>query len=161
MTITHFLDQMDYTLWANKRTLQSLNDLHASGIEIPHRALQVMSHVVAALHIWYARVSGKQEIALPVWGELTLEEMSARNESICALWVKFLRSKTDADLPKETFTYKNSLGQGYTNTLLEILTHFPIHSEHHRGQIAQMVRSAGGVPVNTDYIQFAREEHSR
>lgn len=160
MTITHFLDQMDYTLWANRRTIQSLRDLQAQNIEIPHRALQIMSHVIAALHIWYARVSGKSEVALPVWGELSLEEMSSRNEEIYKMWMEFLRSTSDADLKTLTFTYKNSLGQGYTNTLLEIVTHFPIHSEHHRGQIAQMVRLAGGVPVNTDYIQFAREEHS-
>jgi uncharacterized damage-inducible protein DinB len=161
MTTAHFLDQMTYTLWANKRTIASLNELSANNIEIPHRAIQIMSHVVAALHIWYARVSGQSEIALPVWGELTLDEMLDRNESICALWVKYIASKSDKDLSHESFTYKNSLGQGYSNTLLEILTHFPIHSEHHRGQIAQMVRAAGGIPVNTDYIQFAREEHKR
>jgi uncharacterized damage-inducible protein DinB len=161
MTIPHFLDQMDYTLWANRRAIQSLKDLSASGIEIPQRAIQVMSHVVAALHIWYARVTGQSDVALPVWGELTLDEMTTRNEGICAMWVDFLRTKSDTDLAKESFTYKNSLGQGYTNTLLEIVTHFPIHSEHHRGQIAQMVRLAGGTPVNTDYIQFAREEHTQ
>ncbi len=161
MTIPHFLDQLAYTEWANKRSIHNLVETQAQGYAVPERALHVMSHVIAALHIWYARVSGKAEIALPVWGELSLEEMSARNTSICALWVELLHSKTDADLAKESFTYKNSLGQGYTNTLLEIITHFPIHSEHHRGQIAQMVRLAGGTPVNTDYIQFAREEHQR
>jgi uncharacterized damage-inducible protein DinB len=161
MTITHFLDQLSYTLWANKRSIASLKELSENNIDIPHRAIQVMSHVIAALHIWYARVTEQPAFALPVWGEISLEEMLTHNDRICGLWVDFIKTKSDTDLRRESFTYKNSLGQGYTNTLLEILTHFPIHSEHHRGQIAHLVRVAGGIPVNTDYIQFAREEHQR
>jgi uncharacterized damage-inducible protein DinB len=161
MTISHFLDQLDYTRWANRRTLASMEELSAKGIEIPPRMMDIMSHIIAALHIWYARVTNAPEKALPVWGQLTLADMKERNESICTEWTAFLRSKTDDELATTSYTYTNSLGQSYTNTLLEVLTHFPIHSEHHRGQIAQMVRTAGGTPVNTDYIQFAREEHQR
>ncbi len=161
MTTAHFLDQLDYTLWGNKRAIASLETLQQQNIAPPERAVQIMSHIVAAQHIWYARVAGKPDVALPVWGELSFAEMNERILSIHTAWVKYLKGKTDAELPSLSFSYKNSLGQEYTNTLLEIVTHFPIHSEHHRGQIALLVRQAGGTPVNTDYIQFAREEHKR
>lgn len=159
MTIPYFLDQLDYTLWANNRALDSIEALAES--EGKTRAAKILSHIVAAQYIWYARVSGKPEAALPVWGELSLEEIRRRIPSIDALWREFLSDKTDADLPTLSYNYKNTLGNEYTNTLLEMLTHFPMHSAYHRAQIALLVRQNGGVPAVTDYIQFAREEHKR
>jgi uncharacterized damage-inducible protein DinB len=161
MTIPHFLDQLNYTLWANKRSLASIEALAEKGIEPPERAVNIMAHVVAAQYIWLARVVSKPEIALPVWGNLTITEMRERIPAVHEQWKEFLAGKTDNDIPTTLYHYKNSLGQEYTNTLLEILTHFPIHAEHHRGQIAILVRDAGGTPLLTDYIQFAREEHTR
>jgi uncharacterized damage-inducible protein DinB len=158
MTIPYFLDQLDYTLWANNRALDSIEALAES--EGKTRALKILSHIVAAQHIWYARVSGKPEAALPVWGELSAEEIRRRIPSIDALWREFLADKIDADLPAFSYSYKNTLGNAYTNTLLEMLTHFPIHSAYHRAQIALLVRQNGGSPAVTDYIQFAREEHA-
>jgi uncharacterized damage-inducible protein DinB len=155
MTVPHFLDQLDYTLWANKRSLASIEALPTPP---PERALNILAHIVSAQYIWLARVTGN-DVALPVWGKLSIAEMHERIPAVHELWKAYLADKTDADISMLSFSYKNSLGQEYTNTLLEILTHFPIHAEHHRGQIAILVRDIGGTPILTDYIQFAREEH--
>lgn len=159
MTIPYFLDQINYTLWANNRTLASIEALQES--EGKTQAIKLLSHVVAAQYIWYARVSGKPETALPVWGVLTLDEIRSRIPAVYQLWKEYLESKTDSDLEALSFSYKNTLGNEYTNTLLEMLTHFPIHSAYHRAQVATLVRQNGGSPAVTDYIQFAREEHKR
>lgn len=159
MTIPYFLDQLDYTLWANNRTLASIEALQES--EGKTQAIKLLSHVVAAQYIWYARVSGKPDAALPVWGVLTLDDIRTRIPAITALWREYLASKADSDLEALSFSYKNTLGNEYTNTLLEMLTHFPIHSAYHRAQVATLVRQNGGSPAVTDYIQFAREEHKR
>ena len=159
MTIPYFLDQLDYTLWANYRTLESVEALNESDGKA--QAVKLLSHIIAAQYIWYARVSGKTEAALPVWGILTLNEIRERIPQISALWREYLASKTDSDLQAFSFSYKNTLGNQYTNTLLEMLTHFPIHSAYHRAQAATLVRQNGGTPAVTDYIQFAREEHQR
>ncbi len=154
--MTHWFDQLDYTLWANNRTLASLEALNAP----PPQAVKLLSHVVAAQYIWLARVSGKPELAMPVWGELSLAKIREVIPAAYHDWKAFLQSRTEANLG-DTFTYKNTQGLEFTNTLLEILTHFPIHSAYHRAQIALLVREAGGTPAVTDYIQFAREEHRR
>ncbi len=159
MTIAHFLDQLDYTVWANNRTLASIEALPDSDGKA--QAIKLLSHVVAAQYIWYARVSGKPETALPVWGVLALEEIRERIPLIDKLWKDYLASATDSDLLARSFSYKNTLGNEYNNTLLEMLTHFPIHSAYHRAQVATLVRQNGGTPAVTDYIQFAREEHKR
>ncbi len=159
MTVPYFLDQLDYTLWANNRALASIEALTES--DGKSQVIKLLSHVVAAQYIWYARVSGKTETALPVWGVMTLEDIRERVPAISVMWKEYLQSKTDSDLPSLSFSYKNTLGKEYSNTLLEILTHFPMHSAYHRAQIAMIVRQNGGTPAVTDYIQFAREEHKR
>jgi uncharacterized damage-inducible protein DinB len=156
----HFFDQLAYTLWANNRAIASIEALPAAGITPPPKMLKLMSHIVAALHIWYARVVGEPDMALPVWGEMQLDDIKERNASICKLWIELLNTKTESDL-QTSYTYHNTQGNEYTNTLLEMLTHFPIHSAYHRAQIATLIREAGGAPAVTDYIQFAREEHTR
>jgi len=156
MTLHHVFDQLDYTLWANNRTLASLEALNAP----PPQAVKLLSHVVAAQYIWLARVSGKPDVALPVWGELALADLREKISAAYHDWKTFLQSRTEANFVDE-FTYNNTQGLEFTNTLLEILTHFPIHSAYHRAQIATLVRESGGKPAVTDYIQFAREEHQR
>jgi uncharacterized damage-inducible protein DinB len=158
--LPHFFDQLAYTLWANNRAIASIEALPGAGITPPQKTLKLMSHIVAALHIWYARVAGEPEMALPVWGEMLLDDIKERNASICKLWVDLLKTKAESDL-QTSYTYRNTQGNEYTSTLLEMLTHFPIHSAYHRAQIATLVREAGGTPAVTDYIQFAREEHTR
>jgi uncharacterized damage-inducible protein DinB len=158
--LAHFADQLAYTLWANNRTIASIEALSESSSEPPARTLKLMSHVVAALTIWYARVVGDPAKALPVWGAMTLAEIKTHNATICSAWIELLASKTESDL-QTSYSYRNTQGNEYTNTLLEMLTHFPIHSAYHRAQIAQIVREQGGTPAVTDYIQFAREEHKR
>lgn len=157
MTISYFLDQLNYTVWANNRTLASIEAL--APVDGKDQAIKLLSHVVAAQFIWYARVTGKPETALPVWGVMTTDEIRDRIHTIDALWKEYLQSKTDNDLQVLSFGYKNTLGNEYNNTLLEIMTHFPMHSAYHRAQVATLVRQNGGVPAVTDYIQFAREQH--
>jgi uncharacterized damage-inducible protein DinB len=159
MTVPYFLDQLDYTLWANNRALASIEALPESDGKA--QTIKLLSHVVAAQYIWYARASGKTETALPVWGVMTLDDIRERVPLISVMWKEYLQSKTYSDLQELSFSYKNTLGKEYNNTLLEILTHFPIHSAYHRAQIAMLVRQNGGTPAITDYIQFAREEHKR
>ena len=52
--------------------------------------------------------------------------------------------------------YVNSAGQEFVNTVRDILFHVAMHGSYHRGQIALLVREAGGQPAATDFIAFAR-----
>ena len=52
--------------------------------------------------------------------------------------------------------YRNTKGDEYANSVLDILTHVVIHGAYHRGQIARIIGRAGGQSPNTDYIAFIR-----
>jgi len=47
-------------------------------------------------------------------------------------------------------------GEPFESTLGDILTHLPIHGQHHRGQIAAHLRASGSVPPVIDFIHAAR-----
>jgi uncharacterized damage-inducible protein DinB len=48
-------------------------------------------------------------------------------------------------------------GTYFETQLEQMLIHLSLHGEHHRGQVARIVRDAGGVPAVTDFISFTRE----
>ena len=53
--------------------------------------------------------------------------------------------------------YKNSKGEAWTSSVLDVLTHVVMHSAYHRGQIASVMRAGGGTPAYTDFIHAARQ----
>ncbi|RYE14391.1 MAG: damage-inducible protein DinB, partial [Sphingobacteriales bacterium] len=57
----------------------------------------------------------------------------------------------------DTYTYTNTQGKTYTNTVLQILTHVVNHATYHRAQIATDMRQHSLEPLMTDYIAYARE----
>jgi uncharacterized damage-inducible protein DinB len=56
----------------------------------------------------------------------------------------------------EAIVYKNSKGTVFNNTVEEILVHLTIHGQHHRAQIANLLRQSGIEPPATDIIFFLR-----
>lgn len=136
--------------WADRGTLRSLQDAPSP----PAKALALYGHLLAAEHVWLARLTGKVP-AHPVWPDFTLREcavLSARNE---AVYGDYLRGLDAATLERDV-AYVNSAGQSFTSRVEDILLHVCLHGAYHRGQIAQLVREAGAAPQNTDYITHTR-----
>jgi uncharacterized damage-inducible protein DinB len=73
-----------------------------------------------------------------------------------ALWSAYLARLTDQDLT-QTIEYKSLDAGRFRNRLEEIVTQLFGHSWYHRGQIATLVRAAGGEPAATDLIYWCRE----
>jgi len=136
--------------WADRRVLTSLQEATAP----PPRALELYAHVLAAEHVWLARLTAKVPVH-PVWPDLTLLEcaaLSARNE---ALYGEFLRG-LDATALARDVAYVNSAGQPFTSKVEDILLHVCLHGTYHRGQVALLLRQAGEPPLPTDFIAFVR-----
>lgn len=57
---------------------------------------------------------------------------------------------------QRTFSYRNSAGQEFSNTVLDVLLHAALHGQYHRGKVNLLLRQAGSSPVPTDYIAFIR-----
>ena len=71
-------------------------------------------------------------------------------------WDAYLSGLTDADLARE-FEYQSYDSGRFRNRVEDILAQMFGHSWYHRGQIAMLVRAAGGVPAATDLVYWCRE----
>ncbi len=149
---THLTRLFDHLDWADARVLASLRRSAAP----PAESLNVYAHIIAAEHVWLARIGGLQQRVV-VWPELSLDEcadLSARNSQGFRV---ILRSASSSRLA-EPITYRNSAGAEFTSALDDILLHVALHGMYHRGQIATSLRKSGSVPIPTDYIAYVREE---
>ena len=147
----HIRRLYDHLVWADTRTLNALRAMHAAPLD----ALRLYSHLLAAEHVWLARIDGR-EPEMPVWPALDLDAcaaLSARNHAEFAVLAETLST---AELDRKVH-YRNSKGDEFTNTVEDILMHVALHGSYHRGQVARIVRGEGGAPQPTDYIFFIRE----
>ncbi|MEO5599964.1 MAG: DinB family protein, partial [Cyclobacteriaceae bacterium] len=68
-------------------------------------------------------------------------------------WIDFIQ--TTENFNRE-MTYKNYVGEDYTNNVEMIMIHLVNHSSYHRAQIAMLLRQKGFEPINTDFITYDR-----
>ena len=143
--------QFAYDEWANKEVL---NAIRAAGAE-NHRSLQLMSHVLAAERVWLDRLK-QQPQSVPVWPEPNLAQCEALAAELGGQWLEFLDLITAGDV-SQSISYKNSKGEEWSSTIVDVLTHVIMHSAYHRGQIATHMRASGQTPANTDFIHGVRQ----
>lgn len=141
-----------YDAWANREALASLRRMPAP----PPRALRALGHVAACERLWLERLRGEQR-SLPVWPDLALDACARLLAEMEASWRGYLAALSPEDLAAGV-AYVNTQGASFTNTVEEILTHVVIHSAYHRGQVAAVVREAGGDPALTDFIHGVRTD---
>jgi uncharacterized damage-inducible protein DinB len=147
----HIRRLYDHMVWADARALSALRAMHAPPLD----ALRLYAHLLAAEHVWLARIEAR-EPELTVWPALALDEcatLAARNSAAYAVLVETLSSEE----LRRVVRYRNSKGDEFANTVEDIVLHVAMHGAYHRGQVARIVRSEGGAPLPTDYIFFIRE----
>jgi uncharacterized damage-inducible protein DinB len=136
--------------WADDRMLAALRSATAPDPS----CLEILAHVLAAEHVWVARLKAEAP-GHPVWPALSLEECAALVGTNARQVTTYVSSLTPADLPRGV-TYRNSAGQEFTSSVEDILLHVCLHGAYHRGQVAWALRRGGGIPMPTDYIAFIR-----
>jgi uncharacterized damage-inducible protein DinB len=137
--------------WADARTLEALRSLR----EPPSQAVDLLAHMLAAEHVWLRRVQQRTP-AYDIWPRLTIEECERLSRANHLGFRELLESKDAAALGRSV-TYANSSGRTFDTSLRDILLHVTHHGMYHRGQVAMLVRAAGGAPRATDFIAFVRE----
>ena len=142
--------QFAYDEWANREVLTAIRAAGGSN----QRSLQLMSHILAAERIWLDRLK-KQPPSIPVWPAPDLEQCEAQAAELGGSWLEFLDLITAGDV-SQTISYKNSKGEAWTSTIVDVLTHVVMHSAYHRGQIASHMRANGQTPAYTDFIHGVR-----
>lgn len=149
--LQHYRQLVNYDEWAN---LEVVRSFRATGSP-PARSVKLLAHVVAAEHVWLARLLQRQS-PFPVWPELALEQCEEQARLLSFSWRDCLSGDSPDSLDRSV-SYKNSKGEPWTSSVRDILTHVFMHSAYHRGQIAADMRQAGHVPAYTDFIHGVRQ----
>jgi uncharacterized damage-inducible protein DinB len=138
------------------RSLESVPVARRSGPEF-QRAVAILAHVAAARRLWLVRLGvlpGPQGTLSPE--NLTLAEAADLLQSVHGPWVKYLARVTDEEIGR-VVEYQSLDAGWFRNRIEDVLAQLFGHSWYHRGQIAMLVRAAGGEPAVTDLIYWCRE----
>ena len=149
--MTDLLRRMfDHVVWADRSVLASLRGAHG----VDAKALELISHVLGAEHVWLSRIAGRTA-TVTVWPALSLDQCERLADENAAEFTALLDGASAEPLERGV-TYRNSAGDEFTSAVRDILTHVALHGSYHRGQIAALVRAAGAKPASTDFIAFSR-----
>ncbi len=121
------------------------------------KAIDLLAHLVAARWLWLSRFGASDRRLREIFpiGK-TVEELRPALEEMQVAWSEWLARLGDAELSR-VFEYQSLEGEWYRNSVEDILTQLFGHSWYHRGQIAQLIRSAGAEPAVTDFVFWTRE----
>lgn len=120
--------------------------------EIPKDATNRFRHILAAEEIWLSRLRGTTP-RVTVWPEKAPEpsrEWIMRN-------CNTLRDYLSGASLTTVVEYRTGAGALWRSQVSDVLLHILGHGNHHRGQIAMIVKAAGGSPAMTDYIFYTRD----
>ena len=140
-----------YDEWANREVLAAIRTAGGEN----ERSLQMMAHILAAERLWMERLKAQPQ-SVPVWPALALDRCDAEAAELSRLWAEYLALVTAGDVA-QAISYKNSKGELWTSTIVDVLTHVVLHSAYHRGQIASHMREKGQIPAYTDFIHGVRQ----
>ncbi|OOQ61637.1 DinB family protein [Mucilaginibacter pedocola] len=149
----YFTRLFTYDAWANRQ----MNGLIAQYGE-PQQARGWMAHLLAAQQIWLKRCQGLPAPPGPLWPDKESTEMAGiitQNETD---WLVYIETLQPEDFDK-VITYKTLKGDGFENTLADILAHVINHGTHHRAQIGQQVKQLGAKLPPLDYVLYIRDLH--
>jgi uncharacterized damage-inducible protein DinB len=157
--VSQYRRWFDYEQDAHAKVIRSLESVPSDRRSAPEfiRAVGVLAHIVAARRVWLGRLGA----APPASGSLFPQDLSfdrviAQWNDVTRLWTDFLGQLTDEAITK-SFEYQSLDAGRFRNRLEDVLTQLFGHSWYHRGQIAMLVRAAGGEPAITDFIYWCRE----
>ncbi len=147
----YYIHLFEYNDWANKLILEKLKE----NPEVNSKIFSIFSHIIISQILWLNRVKKESYEFSDFWQMLNLEEMNALYLRSTIDWISFIKKREEENL-ELLYSYTNSKGLKYSNTLAQIMTHVINHSTYHRAQIATLLREENIQPPLTDYIAFFR-----
>ena len=154
-----FRKWFEYERDAHAKVVRSLESVPADRRGLPEyqKAVGWLSHLAMARRIWLQRLGViSLEGATMFPDNADLAKVVADDRDVQEVWSGYLAQLHDDDLGREV-EYKSLDAGRFRNRLEDILTQLFGHSSYHRGQIATLVRAAGGEPAVTDYIFWCRQ----
>jgi len=121
------------------------------------RAVDLFAHIIAARRLWLGRMGVLPMPDGPLFAKNTnLGQLIQEAEVVESTWDELYGRLTDEEVLK-AFDYTSIDDKPFRNSVEDVLTQLFGHSWYHRGQIALLVRQAGGEPAITDFIYWCRE----
>ena len=145
----------EYDYWGNREALRTVAALEAP----PERALKIAGHIIGAQRVWLGRLEASAAPPAP-WPVMSLEETIAAFSEMHQHWTTFLAGLAPGRLD-EDLVHRNSKGAEFRAPVRDVLMQLVMHGAYHRGQIAAVVRDAGGTPSSTDYITYVRKQRMK
>lgn len=148
-----------YDTWATSRIRAALGALDGGAFETEsgERALALYAHMYGSRRMWLGRIEGTEDAALNTWPLLGLADADDLRRAMESRWAALCAGLGEADLGR-VVSYTTQAGAPGQQTLGDILAHAVLHSMHHRGQIATLIRELGGNPPQNDFVVFTKAE---
>lgn len=147
----YYLHMFEYNDWANKLIFNEIKDRQ----NLNPKIFSIFSHTIIAQILWLNRIKKEPYEFKDFWQMFTIDEMDLFYTRSTNDWIKFIRGQKESGF-QESYSYTNSKGIKYTNTLTQIIIHVINHSTYHRAQVAILLRQENINPPLTDYIAFLR-----
>jgi uncharacterized damage-inducible protein DinB len=150
---------LEYEKDTNAKVLKSIESVPIERREEKSylKAVTLFAHMMNARKVWLSRIVGQPLLNVKLFPEeMPLEEVASEWEATQQKWTHYVATLTTAELDR-CFEYRSSDGGHFRSRIEDILDHLFAHSFYHRGQIAMLVREAGGQPASTDYVYWTRE----
>lgn len=151
----------EYEQDAHAKVISSFHSVPEGKRSAPEfrKAVALLAHIVAARQIWLARlgvIPAASDTMFPNGPAVDLDRVAADWQRVSGLWDDYLTSLDDHEIDRQ-FEYQSLDAGRFRNRIEDILVQLFGHSWYHRGQIAMLVRAAGGEPAVTDLIYWCRE----
>ena len=115
----------------------------------------MFNHILNAHRLWRSRITG-QSTEVELWpDDPGLSDAPTRTKQVRDSWKDLIYANRGS--LSRLISYRNTKGDEYETRLDDILNHIVIHGQHHRAQIAKMMRYSGIAPPPTDFIFYTRE----
>jgi uncharacterized damage-inducible protein DinB len=118
---------------------------------IDDKSYQLFCHNLNAHQIWNNRIWPTQAL-FSVFGTHLVGDLAKIDLENYQLSLRILEER---DL-NDPIDYVTSKGEKFSNNIQDVLFHVVNHTTYHRGQIAAAMKTAGIVPLVTDYIFYKR-----
>lgn len=150
---TQLIRLFDYDMWANEQVLLTLQE--NLPLDQSEKIVELFAHIAGTQELWLRRINGQSTDDLEVWPDYGLPSALQKLKTLSGKWKQLIDN--DRTNLNRLISYKNSKGNAYESTLIDILHHLIIHGQHHRAQIATLLRQSGIKPPGTDFIFFTRD----
>jgi uncharacterized damage-inducible protein DinB len=116
-----------------------------------------VAHMYLAESTWYSRWQGHSPGAMASPEEFhTVAALATAWQALENQIRQFVQSLTE-DGGQRRIEYRTLSGTPSVSRIDHMIQHVVNHATYHRGQVVTLLRQAGGRPLNTDLIAYARE----